>query len=246
MNKTNKGFSLAELLIVIAIIAVLAAIAIAVFTTQLEKSREAADASDIRSQYAEVMTEAITTGNDVNSDGSNRVMLKQTQDEWQSNIFPESFNNLGTVIGSPSKGGNAWVEYKQDGSVVTIHFEGGSGGESGGVGGESGGVGGSSFVTAGTEYPVKPNGKVLKLGKNDSVLLINSPSNDPITITIYIHNGNNLNSNVSGTTTVTLQPGVNTIDISSKTNNRTVGISFGNSSLTLEQLDQLINSISAQ
>lgn len=244
MNKTNKGFSLAELLIVVAVIAVLAAIAIAVFTTQLEKSREAADASNIRSQYAEVMTEAITTGNDVNSDGGNRVMLKQTQDEWQSNIFPESFNNLGTVIGSPSKGGNAWVEYKQDGAVVTIHFEGGSGGESGGAGGESGGAGESSFVTAGMEYPVKPNGNVLHLSKGNNTLLITSPINVPITINI--HNGNNLNSNVSGTTTVTLQPGVNTIDISSKTNNSTVGISFGNSSLTLEQLDQLINSISAQ
>ena len=38
MKKNNKGFTLAELLIVVAIIAVLVAIAIPVFTSQLEKS----------------------------------------------------------------------------------------------------------------------------------------------------------------------------------------------------------------
>ena len=45
----------AELLIVVAIIAVLVAIAIPVFTTQLEKSREATDLSNIRSAYAEAV-----------------------------------------------------------------------------------------------------------------------------------------------------------------------------------------------
>ena len=60
-RKLNKGFTLAELLIVVAVIAVLVAIAIPVFTTQLEKSREATDASNIRAAYAEVMAAALTT-----------------------------------------------------------------------------------------------------------------------------------------------------------------------------------------
>ena len=58
----KRGFTLAELLIVVAIIAVLVAIAIPVFTSQLEKSREAVDEANIRSLYAE--TVAAVLGND--------------------------------------------------------------------------------------------------------------------------------------------------------------------------------------
>ena len=58
----KKGFTLAELLIVVAIIAVLVAIAIPVFTTQLERSREATDLANIRSAYAEAMTDFIADG----------------------------------------------------------------------------------------------------------------------------------------------------------------------------------------
>ncbi len=60
MKKNNKGFTLAELLIVVAIIAVLVAIAIPVFTTQLEKSREAADLANIRSAYGELITKYLS------------------------------------------------------------------------------------------------------------------------------------------------------------------------------------------
>ena len=61
MRKNNKkGFTLAELLIVVAIIAVLTAIAIPVFTSQLEKSREATDLSNIRAAYAEISAALLT------------------------------------------------------------------------------------------------------------------------------------------------------------------------------------------
>lgn len=49
---SSQGFTMAELLIVVAIIAVLVAIAIPVFTTQLEKSREAVDLANVRSAYS--------------------------------------------------------------------------------------------------------------------------------------------------------------------------------------------------
>ena len=58
MKISRKGFTLAELLIVVAIIAVLVAVAIPVFGSQLEKSREAADLANVRAAYAEVLTEA--------------------------------------------------------------------------------------------------------------------------------------------------------------------------------------------
>lgn len=63
MKKNNKGFTLAELLIVVAIIAVLVAIAIPVFTSQLEKSREATDMANIRSAYAEIVTDYLENAN---------------------------------------------------------------------------------------------------------------------------------------------------------------------------------------
>lgn len=65
MKKNNrKGFTLAELLIVVAIIAVLVAISIPVFTTQLEKARQATDAANIRSAYAEAVVKTLEAGTD--------------------------------------------------------------------------------------------------------------------------------------------------------------------------------------
>ena len=61
MKKNNKGFTLAELLIVVAIIAVLIAIAIPIFTTQLEKARENTDLANIRAAYAAGTVYAMTT-----------------------------------------------------------------------------------------------------------------------------------------------------------------------------------------
>ena len=59
MKKNQKGFTLAELLIVVAVIAVLVAVAIPTFTNQLEKSRQAVDLSDLRAAYAVAMLDAI-------------------------------------------------------------------------------------------------------------------------------------------------------------------------------------------
>lgn len=61
MEKFNKkGFTLAELLVVVAIIAVLAAISIPVFTSRVESSREATDVANLRNAYAAAQTECLT------------------------------------------------------------------------------------------------------------------------------------------------------------------------------------------
>ena len=60
--KRNRGFTLMEMLIVVAIIAVLAAIAIPVFNGSLHKAKVAADMANVRVYYAELQTQYITTG----------------------------------------------------------------------------------------------------------------------------------------------------------------------------------------
>ena len=60
LNK--KGFTLAELLIVVAIIAILVAIAIPVFSTQLDKTRAAVDNANARSIRSMAVAEAMTSG----------------------------------------------------------------------------------------------------------------------------------------------------------------------------------------
>lgn len=79
MNK--KGFTLAELLIVVAIIAVLVAISIPIFSAQLEKAKEATDMANIRSAYAEVVTAYL---GDSTKGYSISVDLKSNKDDYVS------------------------------------------------------------------------------------------------------------------------------------------------------------------
>ena len=61
MKKNTKGFTLPELLIVVAIIAVLVAISIPVFTSQLHKAIVAADWANVRAYYAELQYDFMET-----------------------------------------------------------------------------------------------------------------------------------------------------------------------------------------
>lgn len=104
LNK--KGFTLAELLIVVAIIGVLVAISIPIFTSQLEKSRDAVTLSNIRAAYAEaqsayltessegtdVVYTAATTSSDAKVEVSN-VVSKGTQ-KGLNNLDQLPFYNL--------------------------------------------------------------------------------------------------------------------------------------------------------
>lgn len=74
--RTNKkGFTLAELLIVVAIIGVLVAISIPIFTSQLEKSRDAVTLANLRSAYAEAQTTYLTANgaNATDTDGNQTI-----------------------------------------------------------------------------------------------------------------------------------------------------------------------------
>ena len=128
MKKMNnkRGFTLAELLIVVAIIAVLVAISIPIFTTQLEKSREAVDAANLRAAYAEVMAAGITSDT---ANYTKKVNLKQQQSDWQNTFdFPSTMVPASTA-GAPSKGqASVTVTYNASGTnagkaVVSIKLK---------------------------------------------------------------------------------------------------------------------------
>lgn len=126
-RKKNKqaGFTLAELLIVVAIIAVLVAIAIPIFSTQLEKSKEATDIANVRAAYANVVAKYIVEGN---SDGSMEVSALQGQSGWQTEDggqFTEHINGVEskfsiTAVTKPGKY-IVGVEYGADGQP-TVYF----------------------------------------------------------------------------------------------------------------------------
>lgn len=69
--KTSKGFTLAELLVVMAIIVILAAVAIPTFGKQLETARETADMETIRSAYNDALTYAVMDAIDSTLNGKN-------------------------------------------------------------------------------------------------------------------------------------------------------------------------------
>lgn len=122
MKQNKNGFTLMEMLIVIAIIAVLIAVAIPVFASQLEKTREATDLANVRSAYAQVSTEALLG----DSEATVTVNLKQKQADWQS-VDPV---NIGGIVHSKSQGdtknwigvaapnGTCAVSYKEDYGII--------------------------------------------------------------------------------------------------------------------------------
>jgi len=80
IRSSKKGFTLAELLIVVAIIGVLVGISIPIFSAQLEKSREATDVANLRAAKAAV-TAAWLDGSIVADDDGNYAPIYYNADE---------------------------------------------------------------------------------------------------------------------------------------------------------------------
>lgn len=114
VRENKKGFTLAELLIVVAIIAVLVAISIPIFTTQLEKSREATDAANVRSAYAEVVAAALE---DPDTNQSVSVDKVQTVDGWANTSIK---NIAGVDISKVNSKSATTVTYTASTGVVAI------------------------------------------------------------------------------------------------------------------------------
>ena len=117
--RNKRGFTLAELLVAVAIIAVLVGISIPIFTSQLEKSRESTDLANVRAAYAEVMAEAI----EKEKPKPITVNLKQKQNNWQSSlpitIGGVTYNGESTDnwSGIPMSNGTCKVSYNKDNGI---------------------------------------------------------------------------------------------------------------------------------
>lgn len=122
MKQNRNGFTLMEMLIVIALIAVLVAIAIPAIASQLERSREAADLANVRAAYAQVSAEALLG----NPQFEVTVALKQKQADWQS----ANPVNIGGIVHDKNQGdtdnwkgvaapnGTCIVSYNKDHGII--------------------------------------------------------------------------------------------------------------------------------
>ena len=120
----HRGFTLMEMLIVVAIIAVLIAIAIPVFGAQLEKAREATDAANIRGAYAEVLVHGVDKPTE---SYSKEGAIRQTKSGWQDVSMQNGLEALNdgsycVVEASSPAAGKFWhVSY---GTTVSVWIDG--------------------------------------------------------------------------------------------------------------------------
>ena len=116
---SKKGFTLAELLIVVAIIAVLVAISIPIFTTQLEKSRDAVSISNIRAAYAEASADYLTGDNGAGGTVTETVELKGVQSGWSDleAELPFAHDAMTDEIGGKAGTYTATFTFGADGTV---------------------------------------------------------------------------------------------------------------------------------
>ena len=130
-TKVNKkGFTLAELLIVVAIIAVLVAISIPIFASQLEKSRDATDEANVRSAIAEVTAAVLSddkkdSGNgDVKyENGTYTMTVKATGQKagWSGAENEKTAIKIGGHDVDPASVGGHWtVSGTSEGDTITV------------------------------------------------------------------------------------------------------------------------------
>lgn len=116
MMKNRKGFTLMEMLIVVAIIAILIIIAIPTFNSALAKARAATDVANIRSGYAAALVEAMTNGVDKTDTNNTYYLLK---DGSVSNAAADTTNRYTTQGESKNATANTTIggKFEVNGTV---------------------------------------------------------------------------------------------------------------------------------
>lgn len=84
-ERRKQGFTLMEMLIVVAVIAVLIAVAIPVFSNSLHKSRVATDWANVRTAYAQLQMELVNGEVDrIYDPDKYRYGVYKCQDRWRT------------------------------------------------------------------------------------------------------------------------------------------------------------------
>lgn len=102
MEKKNDGFTLAELLVVVAIIGVLVAISIPIFSQQIHKARVATDWANVRSYYSQLQYDFLET------EKINNAYLHEPNGAGTDGI--KSFDLSGETV--KLKAGSIWVRHE--------------------------------------------------------------------------------------------------------------------------------------
>ena len=109
----KKGFTLMEMLIVVAIIAILVAIAIPTFAGQLERANQSTDAANIRATYAEAVVDYLSEGK---TDSKNTPKMKSS--DWDKIDGDATIGDTKISAIKKTKGAVVTITIAADGTVT--------------------------------------------------------------------------------------------------------------------------------